>query len=384
MEGKKRIFTPGPTEVPAQVLEELSKPLIHHRTEEFREIHRRLVRDLQSVYGTADPIVILTASGTGAMEAAVANITLPGETVLVTPYGKFGERWEDLARIYGLTCVSSAAEWGRPVEPEQVKRALDAHPEISVVLTTYVETSTGVRMDLESIARIVRERDALLVVDAITGLCAETVKTDEWGLDAVIGGSQKGFGAPPGLSFISLSERARERVRTAGHAVYYFDLSRALVALEKGDTAYTPAISLFRALGKSLEMILSEGLDAVVARHDRNAQAVRSAIEALGLTLFSHAPCNATTAVVPPAGTAPAIIACMDKTYGVRIAGGQGALKGNIFRLGHLGFYDRTDIFTMISALEGALGDCGILKPTGSGARAVLKAFEHSGVPGSR
>lgn len=379
MEEKKRIFTPGPTEVPAQVLGELSKPLIHHRTEAFRELHRRLVGDLQSVYGTADPIVILTSSGTGAMEAALVNITLPGETVLITPCGKFGERWGELARSYGLTCVTAAAEWGRPVEPEQVEKALDAHPEISVVFATYVETSTGVRMDLESISRVAREHDVLIVVDAITGLCAETMKADAWDLDAVIGGSQKGFGVPPGLAFISLSERARERVRTAGHPVYYFDLARALDSLNRGDTAYTPAIPLFRALGTSLDLILREGLDAVAERHARNARAVRSAVEALGLTLLSQAPCNATTAVVPPAGTAPAIIASMDDRFGVRIAGGQGKLKGTIFRLGHLGFYEQNDIRTMISALEGALGECRILKTTGDGIRAVLESFGSAG-----
>lgn len=375
MKGKKRIFTPGPTEVPAQVLAELAQPLIHHRTEEFREFHRRLVRDLQTVYGTADPIVILTSSGTGAMEAAVANITLPGESVLVTPCGKFSERWGEIARTYGLSLVTAAADWGRPVEPDQVERALNEHPEVSVVFATSVETSTGVRMDLESIARIAREHGALIVVDAITGLCAETMMTDAWRLDAVIGGSQKGFGAPPGLAFISLSERARERVRTAGHPAYYFDLARALDALERGDTAYTPAISLFKALGASLELILSEGLDAVVARHDRNARAVRSAVQALGLTLFSTAPCNATTAVAPPEGTASAIVARMDDAYGVRIAGGQGKLKGTIFRLGHLGFYDRTDILTMIAALEATLGDCGIAAPAGAGVRAALETF---------
>jgi aspartate aminotransferase-like enzyme len=376
MEGKKRIFTPGPTEVPPQVLGELSKPLIHHRTDGFRELHRRLEDGLQQIFGTADPVLILTSSGTGAMEAAVSNITVPGDTVLVTPCGKFGERWGELARTYGLSCVTAAAEWGKPITAEQIAGTLDEHPEISVVFTTHVETSTGVRMDLEPIARTVREHDALIVVDGITGLCAERVRSDEWGLDAVIGGSQKGFGVPPGISFISLSERAQERVRTRGHPVYYFDLAKGLDALERGDTAYTPAISLFAALGIALDLILQEGLDAVIERHGRNAAAVRAAVEALGLTLFSQAPCNATTAVVPLKGTAPAIISCMDESYGVRIAGGQGKLKGNIFRLGHLGFYDRTDMFTMISALEGALRDCNIADRMGVGVAAALNSFE--------
>lgn len=379
MKGKKRLFTPGPTAVPAEVLAELARPLVHHRTDSFREFHRGLVRDLQTVFGTVDPVVILTASGTGAMEAAVANITMPGETVLITPCGKFGERWGELARTYGLACVRADAEWGTAVSPEAVEAALEAHPAISTVFATHVETSTGVRMDVEAMARIAHDHGAIIVVDAITGLCAETVKTDEWGLDAVIGGAQKGFGAPPGVSFISLGTRARERVRRTGHPVYYFNLARALDSLEKGDTAYTPAIPLFHALGKSLQLILAEGVESVVNRHGENARAVRCAVEALELTLFSHSPCNATTPVVPPAGTARSIIARMDDEYGVRIAGGQGPLKGKIFRLGHLGFYNRGDILEMITALENALRDCGISTPSAAGHDAAVQSYERHG-----
>jgi aspartate aminotransferase-like enzyme len=372
----KRLFTPGPTEVPPRVLQAMAKPLIHHRTAAFRDLHRRVIDGLQRVFKTANPIIVLTSSGTGAMEAAVANITLPGDTVLVASCGKFSERWGAIARSFGLKVIAAEAEWGSPVSPAEVAEALEKHPGVSCVFMTHVETSTGVRMDVERIARTAGEHGAIAVADCISSLCAENVETDAWHIDAVIGGSQKGFGAPPGLAFISLGERAIERVRAKGHPVYYFDLGTALDALERGDTSFTPATSIVAALAESLDLIVSEGLDAVIARHERNAKAVRAAVEELGLTLFSRAPCNATTPVLPPAGTAQAIAARMDERYGVRIAGGQGKLKGTILRLGHLGFYDEADMRTMISALEGALRDLGIAYPPGAGVAALTKSFD--------
>jgi len=372
---KKRIFTPGPTEVPPRVLQSISRPLIHHRTDAFREVHAEIEEGLRYVFRTGNPVLVLTSSGTGAMEAAVANVTMPGEKVLTTPCGKFSERWDEIARAFGLETVRVEAEWGRPVDPSEVERALASHPDITVVLTTHCETSTGVLLDVGAIAKAAHDHGALIVVDAITGLLAEDVDTDGWGLDVVVGGSQKGFMLPPGLAFISIGPEAAARVKKPGHPVYYFDLAKALVSLEKNDTPYTPSVSLFMGLHTALEMVRAEGLEATLRRHRRNAAAVRAAVAAMGLEIFSHAPCNATTAVLPPEGTAGEIVKRMDGDYGIRIAGGQARLKGKIFRLGHLGYYDESDMFTMISALESVLKEMGIIEACGTGIGALLESF---------
>ncbi len=372
---KKRIFTPGPTEVPPQVLEALSRPLIHHRTDSFKTICKEIAEGLRYVFSTTEPVLVLTSSGTGALEAAVANLTMPGETVIVTPCGKFSERWHEIAKVYGMDAVRVEAEWGKAVKPEAVEKAFKKNPGAKVLFCTHCETSTGVLHDVKEFARIAHEHDALIAVDAITSLIAEEVETETWGLDAVVGGSQKGFMIPPGLSFISLSADARERVLRPGHPVYYFDLARALDSAVKGDTPYTPAISLFRALHSSLEMIKAEGLQNTQYRHQRNASAARDAVAALGLELFADIPCNATTAVLTPEGSAAKIIELMNTRFGVRVAGGQAHLKGKIIRLGHLGWYDETDMHTMIAALEGTLSHLGLNPYPGRGIEALLGSF---------
>lgn len=374
MESKK-LFTPGPTQVPPRVLETMARPLIHHRTKEFRAIHREALEGLKYVYKTSTPVLILTASGSGAMESAVVNLTRPGEKVLVVVCGKFSERWRELALAYGLDPVVLETGWGDPVSPDRVQESFDAHSGISTVFATHCETSTGVLQDVKSMAKIAHKHGALMVVDGITSLCAQAVETDDWGLDAVIGGSQKGFGVPPGLAFISLSEAAQERTERGGHPVHYFDLKKALRSYEKDDTPWTPALTLVIALNEALRMIREEGLENVVRRHARNAEAVRHAVKALGLSLLASVPANATTAFVPPEGTADRIRQQLDDVYGVKVAGGQGELKGNIVRLGHLGFYHETDMYTMIAALEAALHDLGLNKNMGKGIEALLHQF---------
>lgn len=372
---KHRIFTPGPTEVVPRVREAMSRPIMHHRSGQFRDLHRRIVDELKYVYRTANPIVVLTASGTGAMEATIASLTLPGERVLVTRCGKFSARWAEVAGVYGLDVVTLDAPWGETIAAERLEEALEESGDVAAVFTTHCETSTGVLMDVEGIAAASRRRGAMVVVDAITGLCAEELSTDSWGLDVVIGGSQKGFGVPPGLSFVSLSARARERLERAAHPVYYLDLGKALESQEKWDTPYTPSTVLFVALSESLAMIRSEGLENTVRRHGRNAAAVRSAVKALGLELFASVPANAVTTVLPPEGMAGRIAETMAKRYGIRIAQGQGELRGKIIRLGHLGFYDETDMLTLISALEGTLHALGIIPSLGAGLEALQESF---------
>jgi aspartate aminotransferase-like enzyme len=369
------MFTPGPTRVPQRVQQALAQPMCHHRTEQFRGALKDVTEGLQYVMRTRHPVIVLTASGTGAMEAALANVTAPGERVLVTVCGKFSQRWTEMANAYGLDVVSVEARWGDPVTPEQVQDALDHHDGIGVVLTTHTETSTGVLLDVTGITRVARGHGAVVVVDAITSMCAQELQADAWGIDVVIGGAQKGFGVPPGLGFVSLSERAIERVRQKGHPSYYFSLSRALDSAEKWDTAYTPAIPLVFAMQESLAMIREEGVDNVIRRHESNARAVRAAVDALGLGRLASVSCNATTAVLPKEGKAGDIIRTMETDYGVKISGGQMHLSGKICRLGHLGFYDETDIYMLVCALDGTLVKLGLTQAPGQGIQAAMESF---------
>jgi len=371
----KKLFTPGPTQVPARVLETMARPVFHHRTKEFRAIHREALEGLQYVYKTKNPVLILTSSGTGAMEAALVNLTRPGEKALINICGKFSDRWRELGQVYGLDLVVLEAKWGDPVSPDEMKKKFEAHPDISIVFTTHCETSTGVLQDVKTMSRIAHDNGALMVVDGITSLGAQVVETDDWRLDVVIGGSQKGFMMPPGLAFLSVSDSARERMEDNGHPVYYFDLRKALRSYETDDTPWTPAMTLVIALNEALKMMREEGLENVIRRHARNAKAVRLAAKGLGLELLASIPANATTAVIAPEGTANDIRSHLDSVYGVKVAGGQAELKGKILRLGHLGYYFETDMYTMIAALEATLYDLGINKTMGKGLEALLHQF---------
>lgn len=353
----------------------MARPLIHHRTAEYRAIQREVIEDLQRFMKTQNPVLLLASSGTGAMEASVVNLTRPGEKVLVTVAGKFGGRWKEIGEAYGLDVVAVEARWGEPVPPEEVARALDDNPGVGVVFTTHAETSTGVLQDVKSIATIARERGALVVVDAITSICAEVLETDVWELDVVVGSSQKGVMTPPGLAFLSLSGAARERVERALHGAYYFDLNRALAAYDVGDTPWTPAIGLVTGLNEALKMIGEEGLENVIERHARNARATRAAVRALGLGLLASVPANCITAVVFEDGNAEAVRKHLYQVYGMRIAGGQAQLKGRIVRLGHLGYYFESDIFTLISGFESTLLDLGVIESGGRGLEALFTEF---------
>ena len=375
---QKKLFTPGPVEVPWQVLQKLSEPLIHHRTEEFRAVHLQTVRNLQTIMKTTNPVVVLTASGSGAMEASVVNLTKPGEKALVIEIGKFSERWRELGEAFGLDLVVLEGKWGEPMDPARVQQAFDENPDIDIVFATHSETSTGVLQDVQKFSEIAHANNALIVIDGITSVGCHDVRVDEWQLDIVVGGSQKGVATPPGISYLSISGAARERIERGRHPVYYFDLARALKSLEKGDTPWTPAHTLMMAMNVALDMLVAEGIDNVVKRHARNAHACREGVRAMGLDLYATVPSNATTAVLPPDGTAGTIKQHMETAYGLKIAGGQGEIKGKIFRLGHLGFYYEADVMQMMAALEATLKDLGIRDSIGAGAAAVAKAFEEA------
>lgn len=370
-----RLFTPGPTAVPAEVLESQARPLVHHRTETFQKAFAEVTEGLKLVMKTENPVVVLAASGSGAMEAAVVNTTAPGEKVIVTEMGKFSERWRDIASAYGMETVSVTAEWGTPVSPDAVERAFADHPDATALLTTHSETSTATLQDVEAFARIAHANDALIVVDGITSIACHDVRTDEWGLDALVGGSQKGVMIPPGLSYIAFSERAIKKMKAGRHPSFYFDMVKALASAEKNDTPYTPAISLVFALQAALRMIREEGIDTVIERHSANAAAVRAAVGAMGLELLSKtSPSNATTAVMAE-DFAKDITKKMEHEHGVKIAGGQGKLSGRIVRLGHLGHYYPQDMRTMMMAFEKVCSDLGLVTTTGPGVIALERSY---------
>ncbi|CUS97893.1 pyridoxal-phosphate-dependent aminotransferase family protein [Candidatus Kryptobacter tengchongensis] len=375
---KKRLFTPGPTPVPENVALAMAQPIIHHRNPEFIEIFARVNENLKYLFQTKQDVYTLTSSGTGAMEAAVANLFSYGDKVIFVNGGKFGERWGEICRAYGVEAIEVKIEWGRAVTPEEIKEQLKKYPDVKAVLVTHSETSTGVFTDVKELSRIVHENsDAVIVVDGITSVGAHELYMDEWGLDVVITGSQKGLMIPPGLSFIALSEKAWEMVESSNLPKYYFSLKKAKKALQNGDTPWTPAIALIVALDVALKMIKEEGLENIWRRHEKLSKAVREGCKAIGLKLFGEPPSYAVTAVYFPDGIdKKEFQKTLKYKYGVTVAGGQEHLKDKIFRISHLGYYDEIDIIGVISAIEMALLESGFdeFNP-GDGVRAVQSVF---------
>ena len=377
---KKRLFTPGPTPVPEHIMLSMAEPLIHHRHPEFQELFKRVAENLRYLFQTSNDVLTLTSSGTGAMEAAVANLVSPGDTVIYVNGGKFGERWGELSRMYGANAVEILVDWGEAVTADQVREALKEHPEAKAIFVTHSETSTGVAIDVEKIARVVHENsEAVIVVDGISAVGALEMRMDAWNLDVVVTGSQKGLMIPPGLAFIALNDRAWQLVERSRSPRYYFDLLRARKSFKENDTPWTPAISLFIGLDAALEMIRRETVEAIWRRHARLAAAVRAGIQALGLKLLSKSPSNALTAVWNPEGCDVKLFnTALKSTYGITVAGGQGPLKGKIFRISHLGYYDELDVIGVVSAVELALRDAGYQFEAASGVSAAQQVF-HNG-----
>jgi aspartate aminotransferase-like enzyme len=374
---KKRLFTPGPTPVPEHVMLAMAQPMIHHRHPEFGALFRRVNENLQYLFQTNQSVITLTSSGTGAMEAAVVNLLSAGDVALFVNAGKFGERWGELCRAYGIQAEEIPVPWGESVDPQTVGERLKKNRAVKAVFITHSETSTGAVQDVRTVARVVREHsEALVVVDGITSVGAVELRMDDWGLDVVMSGSQKALMIPPGLAFIAMGDRAWQQVGKSRSPRYYFDLGRARKTLEKNETPWTPAVSLFVGLDVALEMIRSEGLDQVWKRHAILADAVRSACIALGLRLLAKIPSNALTAVfIPESIDAKKFSSSLKQTYGITVAGGQGNLKGKIFRISHLGYYDMLDAIAVVSAIEMALRDSGWEFEMGAGVRAAQQCF---------
>ncbi|MDI6710806.1 MAG: alanine--glyoxylate aminotransferase family protein [Bacillota bacterium] len=379
MTRKLRLMIPGPTPVPPEVSEAMARPMIGHRSKDFAAVIERLTGKLRQVLQTKNEVFILTGSGTGGLEAAVANTVNPGDRVLALVGGKFGERFRDLAGIYGAEVIELAFEWGRSYDLEQVRARLTADPEIKAVLATQNETSTGVTNDIAALAALVREHRAILCVDAVSGLGGIELKTDEWGVDIVVTASQKALMTPPGLAVISVSEKAWARVAQCRSPRYYFSLEAARKSLAKWNTAYTPAVSLFFGLEAALDLMLAEGMENVYARHRLLGRAARAGVKALGLELLpvEEAVCSpVVTAVKAPAGiNADDLRKLLLDRYNVLFAGGQAQLKGKVFRIAHMGYADRLDVLAALAALEMGLAALGIPVTLGSGVRAAQEVF---------
>jgi len=382
---KRRLFTPGPTPLPPQVRIAVAKEIIHHRDKEFVKVFQEVREGLKYIFQTKNEVLTFTASGTGAMEAVVVNLLSPEDKILVIRGGKFGERWVEIGTSFGLQVNCIDVEWGKAINPHLIEKELTRDSQIKAVFTQLVETSTGVVYDIKSIAKIVKDREVVLVVDAISGLGAEFLPTDEWGVDVVVGGSQKALMIPPGLAFVSLSDKARSLAEKSTLPKYYWNFEKALKMQENNQTPYTPAISLICALRESLRLIKEEGRDNILKRHALLAEATRKGVLALGLKIFSEVPSTVVTVIKLPSGIEDkSLRTLMRDKYGVLIAGGQGKLKGKIIRIAHLGWMDALDIIAGISSLEMALSQIGFRVKLGEGVKAVEEVLIMSKVYGSR
>lgn len=373
---KRRLYTPGPTPIPPESALAMAQPIDYHRSEEFRRIVGEVQEGLRYVCQTESDVAVFAASGTGAMECAIVNLFSPGDTVVGVRSGKFGERWGELAAAYGLEFVPVDCEWGESVEPEAVRRRLDAHPRAKAVLATLCETSTGALHDIRALGDITASREVLLVVDAISALGADEIRMDAWKVDALVACSQKGLMTPPGLSFCAFGERALKASKSSRLPKYYFSYAAALKSLRQNETPFTPAVSLLYGLHAALRAIRAEGLEAVWARHARMAKATVAAAKALGLVLFPTCPANTLTAIRVPEGIdGKALVRRIRLEQGAIFAGGQDRLAGKIIRIAHLGWMDDYDALVAVAALERGLLDSGWQVPAGIGVAAAQEVL---------
>jgi aspartate aminotransferase-like enzyme len=373
---KYQLMAPGPTPVPSEVLLAMAQPIIHHRTAAYEAVFADVRAGLKRLAQTKQEVVPFASSGTGAMEAAVVNTLSAGDTVAIVRAGKFADRWAELARAYGLKAIDIPAPFGETVAAERVADALKAG-NVKAVLTQHSETSTGVLHDVRAYAEVTRGTDTILIVDAVSSLGIADLPMDAWGIDVMVSGSQKGLMLPPGLGFCALSDKAWEHAKRSTLPKYYFNITEEAKSVRKNEAHYTPAVSIILGLREVLRMLETEGLPNVFKRHDRLARATRAGVEALGLALFAKShPSPAITAVVAPKGIdSEAILATFSTNYNITIAGGQGEMKGKIFRLGHMGYAAEFDTIIALAALEQVLADLGVPVDFGASVAAAQKVF---------
>jgi len=382
---KDYLLTPGPTPLLPQVQEALSRPIIHHRTAQYRAVFKRVLQGLQTVIQTKESVVVFTSSGTGAMEAAVCNLLSPGDTAIVVLGGKFAQRWQELCKAFGITAVPVPVAYGGAAEAQQVRQALKGHPQAKAVFGTLCETSTGVVHDIQAIGAAVRETSAVLVVDGISGLLADECQTDAWGVDVLISGSQKALMLPPGLSCMSVSRKAWTLVEAAKCPRYYFDLKLYRKALEDDDTPFTSSVSLVVALDEALKVVLQIGVANVLKSCQTMARASRAGVEAMGLSPFAKRPANAVTAVKVPAGVdGKKLVKHLQDRYRVTLAGGQGEMAGKVFRFAHMGFIGPFDILVGLAAVELSLLELGCSVAPGDGLKAAQAVIGNLNAVGAR
>ena len=377
---KRYLMTPGPTPVPPQVLAAMALPIVHHRSPDFRPTYRQVLDRLKDVYRTQTDVLLYTASGTAGLESVVANLTSPGDRVVAVSAGYFGERWADIARAYSCEVEHIAYEWGETPSADDVASRLEELGGAKVVLVTQSETSTGVVCDVRAFAAAAKEAGTLIAVDAISSLGAIPCETDEWGLDSVVSGSQKALMSPPGLMTVSVSDAAWKAREGSAAPRFYLDWERTRVAQESLDAAFTPAVSIVMGLNVALGMILERGLEAAFDEHVRLGRACREGVKAMGLDLFSpddDSSAVVTTVRVPESIDGAQLLLDLRDRFGITLAPGQGPLKGKVFRVGHLGYYDVFDITTALAGIELALAEAGADIERGVAVTRALETYEH-------
>jgi aspartate aminotransferase-like enzyme len=378
---KPRLLCPGPTPAPEETLLELARPVTFHRSSQFRAVLKEVTEDLGKVFCTTQPVMTITASGTGAMEAAAANLLVPGGKAICLISGRWGERWRNLCKAFGVTAIEVKSEYGEAVPPSALEKVLAEHPDATVVFATLSETATGVVNDVQGYGAITRNRSQILVVDGISGLGVMPCPMDAWGVDVMVTGSQKALMLPPGIAFIALSDKAWKVVE-ANYALpnpprtFYFDLRKYRENLKGNDTPFTPANTMIKALRLSLKRLLEEGLENCYRRHSRMAAAARAAAQGLGLELLAKVPSNGMTVFKVPHGVdGQAILGALEKEHGIRIAGGQDTLKGKILRVAHMGYIDFFEVLAAVAALELTLPKFGHPVKPGEAVAACQKAY---------
>jgi len=379
---KQRLLTPGPTPLYPPALHAMMASDIHHRTEDFRKVYRSCLADLKEVIGTPYDLLMFAASGTGAMDAAVSNLFSKGDKVIVCSAGKFGERWAEIAKAYGLDATVLTAPYGEVVTPQRVEAALAQEPATKGVFVQASETSTGAMHDVEAMGRAISKTGAIFVVDAITGFGTMPLDIGGWGLDVAIGGSQKAFMIPPGLAFMSVSPKAWKLAETATLPHYYFNLKKEKKSGDAGESSWTPSTSLILALAEALRYVKQIGMPHLIVNAQLLARATRAAVQALGLELWAPgSPGSSVTAVKAPAGMDSGVIVKEFRTrFGAIIANGQGTMKGQIFRIAHLGYFDFADLFGVVAGLEIILNANGYPVQYGTGVAAVEEIYAHAAV----
>jgi aspartate aminotransferase-like enzyme len=373
---KYRLLTPGPVPVPEETLLELAKPVIHHRTPEFRQILTEVLADLKYVFQTQQDVIPITSSGTGAMEAALVNAVPRGAKAICLHSGRFGERWHKLWTTFGVESVPVTAPYGQAVQPDQLAKALKDHPDAVAVSAVLSETSTGVKHDIDAFGALTARTNAVLIVDAISAAGALECRTDAWQVDMLATGSQKALMLPPGLAFLTVSPKAWAKIDAHQPPTFYFDLKKYRAKIKDPDTPFTPAHTLLRALRVSLQKIRAEGIENVWTRHARMSAAARAGFEAIGLKIFANPSAEGlTVAEVPPGIDGQALLKKLESQYGLKLAGGQDTLKGKIVRLAHMGYMDFFDVLAALSGVEMVLLEMGYKLEPGQAVAAAQRAF---------